>query len=78
MPNKTIVAAAVAAVALTLAVTALAEAHDMFLKPVRYYIEPNAATIVREQTGWRRRFERSATSGRFCPPVHASSFGTSR
>ena len=37
--------------ALTLAFVAVAEAHDMFLKPVRYFAEPGTDVLVRVLNG---------------------------
>jgi hypothetical protein len=79
MPNKTtIVGGAIAAVVLTLVATTLAEAHDMFLKPVRYYIEPNAATIVRVLNGTFSKSENSIARTRLADIAVAGPAGRTR
>ena len=59
MSRKTIFGGALVAIVLTLVAAAVADAHDMFLKPLRYHIEPNTATLVRVLNGTFSKSENS-------------------
>ena len=50
--------------ALTLVFVAAAEAHDMFLKPVRYFADPSADVLVRVLNGTFSRSENSIARAR--------------
>jgi hypothetical protein len=64
MSTRTVAGAALGTLALMLAVVAVADAHDMFLRPVRYHLEPNATTLVRVLNGTFSRSENSIARAR--------------
>lgn len=78
MSRKTIASSAVIAVALTLVAAAVADAHDMFLRPVRYYLEPNAVTLVRVLNGTFSKSENSIARTRVADIAVVSPAGRAR
>ena len=78
MTSRAIAGGAVAALGLILAAAAAAEAHDMFLRPVRYYIEPNATALVRVLNGTFSKSENSIARARLADIAVVSPFGRSR
>jgi len=78
MSRKTIAGGVLAAMALTLVVVAVADAHDMFLMPVRYYLEPNAATLVRVLNGTFSKSENSIGRSRLADVAVVGPAGRTR
>lgn len=64
MPRRSILAGATVSLVLTLLVVAIADAHDMFLKPLRYFVEPNSVTPVRVLNGTFSKSENSIARAR--------------
>src|SRR5690349_21697352 len=61
-----------------LAVVSVAEAHDMFMRPVRYFLEPNANTVVRVLNGTFTKSENSIARARLADIAVVTPAGRSR
>ncbi|HEX7937916.1 MAG TPA: DUF4198 domain-containing protein [Gemmatimonadaceae bacterium] len=78
MSRKTLAVGAGAALALLLLIVTVADAHDMFLRPVRYYVEPNAVTLVRVLNGTFSKSENSIARSRLADIAVAGPQGRTR
>ena len=78
MLKGTIRRAATVAALLTLVVVAVAEAHDMFLRPIRYFLEPNSATTVHVLNGTFSLSENSIDRNRLADIAVVSPAGRAR
>ena len=64
MPKANLTRITAIGAALTIVAAAVAYAHDMFLKPTRYFVEPNAEVLVRILNGTFSKSENSIARAR--------------